>query len=312
MAEVETKYRSYWVSFLIMWIPYIVIYIAGYYLFEYYSKSIQNDLIRLLVVDLIATVIVFIFSYIFDNSSIYDPYWMVPTIGLVLYLNEVSPNRNSLNSILIMSPIIAYSIKHTVFYFRFWPGLKYEDFRYVEFSKKIKSKIIYWLFSFFGLHIMPTLMIYFAIIPTYYALRIPENLYSTTQNQLYIYGGVVMSWLGLIFETIADEQILPWRIKKSKEIILTGLWKYSRHPNYFGDMFVWIGMFLPCLVYGEEYYWTSFGAILILAIMNFYTLPAMERHLKSSRPEYAEYQKHVSRMIPWFTTYTPSKDKKTK
>lgn len=69
-------------------------------------------------------------------------------------------------------------------------------------------------------------------------------------------------------------------MKRSKEIIFTGLWKYSRHPNYFGDMLVWIGMFLPCLALGSDYYWTATGAIIILSVMNIYTLPAMERHLK--------------------------------
>lgn len=140
MAEVATKFRSYWVSMLIMWIPYILCYILGYYLFDYFSKSIEHDLIRLLVVDLIATLLVFVFSYIFDNSSIYDPYWMVPTIGLVLYLNEVSPYRNSLNNWFIMSPIIAYCIKHTVFYFRY-PFSFLQNQRRVINEKKFILKI---------------------------------------------------------------------------------------------------------------------------------------------------------------------------
>ena len=73
-----------------------------------------------------------------------------------------------------MSPILAYCVKHIVYFFRFWPGLMYEDFRYVEFSQKITNKFVYWFFSFFGLHIVPTLMVYFGITPTYFALRIPE------------------------------------------------------------------------------------------------------------------------------------------
>jgi len=55
-------------------------------------------------------------------------------------------------------------------------------------------------------------------------------------------------------------------------------------------MLFWIGLFIPCLEFGEDYYFSFFGAAFILLIMNAYTLPAMERHLKKSRPLYSEYQ----------------------
>lgn len=104
--------------------------------------------------------------------------------------------------------------------------MQYEDFRYVEFSRWIKNKFVYWVLSFVGLHIFPTLMIYFgnfilkvlsivnklnciiilkAIIPTYYALSIPSTIYSNILTYLYVFGGIALSWIGLLIETIADE-----------------------------------------------------------------------------------------------------------
>lgn len=74
-------------------------------------------------------------------------------------------------------------------------------------------------------------------------------------------------------------------------------------------MLVWIGMVLPSLVTDVPAHWNALGAVVILLIMNIYTLPAMEKHLKKSRPQYTEYQENVSRMIPWFNSYNPNKKK---
>ncbi len=83
---------------------------------------------------------------------------------------------------------------------------------------------------------------------------------------------------------------MPFRKNLAKkDVIYTGLWMYSRHPNYFGDMLLWIGMFIPCLSAEKELLWTFIGPAIILAVMNLYTLPAMERHLLKNRPDYKRY-----------------------
>lgn len=58
-----------------MYTPYLLSLVATIILFPILEKIILNNLVRIAIVDLICTVIVFVFSYIFKNSSIYDPYW---------------------------------------------------------------------------------------------------------------------------------------------------------------------------------------------------------------------------------------------
>jgi len=65
-------------------------------------------------------------------------------------------------------------------------------------------------------------------------------------------------------------------------------------------MTFWHGLFLIVLSEGCKYYWTYIGAFVNLCTFNFYSVPAMEKHLLKSRPIYAEYKKVVSRVIPWF------------
>lgn len=68
-----------------------------------------------------------------------------------------------------------------------------------------------------------------------------------------------------------------------------GLWRYSRHPNYFGECMYWWGLYIMALSYGTTYLWTAIGAIAIQALFLSFSIPNMEEHLISSRPTYASY-----------------------
>jgi len=76
------------------------------------------------------------------------------------------------------------------------------------------------------------------------------------------------------------------------------LWKYSRHPNYFGQICIWWGIFIPILSLASPPFWTISGALGITALFNFYSIPAMEKHLAAKRPSYRVYMQQVSRCIP--------------
>jgi len=69
-----------------MWLPYIISYIVGYYLIIYLEKPVPDLLMRVIYVDLVATIIVYFFSLYYRNTSIYDPYWMIIPIGILLYM----------------------------------------------------------------------------------------------------------------------------------------------------------------------------------------------------------------------------------
>ncbi|KAL4483920.1 hypothetical protein ABPG72_013926 [Tetrahymena utriculariae] len=296
----ENKY-PYFVSLFIMVFPYTLAFLTLQIFYDFSEPFKFHPLIRLLLVDVAHTILIFIFSFIFNNSSIYDPYWQTIPIVYAYILNKQSFFSKSIRNIIAIFPLFAYCVKQNVYYFRFWPGFQYEDFRYKQYSNIISNPVLYWLFSFVSFHLFPTILVFLGLTPLYYILN--EDLANQTFLQVVItYLGSIISLLGVIIEAIADEQLLPWRGAKTEKCIEVGLWKYSRHPNYFGQITIWWGIFISLFGSTNPQLWTVTGAMSITCLFNFYSVPAMEKYLSQKKPSYKLYQKTVSRLIPWFRT----------
>lgn len=102
-----------------------------------YLKYSANHEYECLVLNAISTVIVFAFSLAYSNTSMYDPYWFYTTFFTAIYL--VSRQAVSCTNIMLIITNVLYSFKQGIFYFLFWPGFSYEDYRYKEFSKLIPN-----------------------------------------------------------------------------------------------------------------------------------------------------------------------------
>ena len=102
-------------------------------------------------------------------------------------------------------------------------------------------------------------------------------------------------------ETVADQQLVAFaKVKRPGEIIKTGLWKYSRHPNYFGELTFWWGLYLFGLAADPSHLWTVAGPIAMTVMFFGISIPWMDRRSCERRPEYAEHMKRVSGLVPWF------------
>lgn len=111
-------------------------------------------------------------------------------------------------------------------------------------------------------------------------------------------------WLtGMVFETMGDAQLKAFRADPAMKgkVLDTGLWRYTRHPNYFGDACVWWGIWLVAATGGI---WVALGSVIGPLFLTF-TLtkwsgkPLLEKGLAKTRPGYAEYVKRTSGFIPW-------------
>jgi steroid 5-alpha reductase family enzyme len=115
---------------------------------------------------------------------------------------------------------------------------------------------------------------------------------------LWAIAGVAVWAVGTIFETVGDHQLDVFRRESSGKVLNTGLWRYTRHPNYFGDACVWWGLYL--LACTSPWGW----AMVLSPVLMTYLLargtgkPLMEKHM-GSRPGYAEYVARTSGFIPW-------------
>jgi steroid 5-alpha reductase family enzyme len=81
---------------------------------------------------------------------------------------------------------------------------------------------------------------------------------------------------------------LPYRKREKKGLINEGLWRYSRHPNYFAEISIWLSCFLMLGTHISEYAWTGIGFVMMFSLFNFFSVSAMEVHMTKRHPEYKE------------------------
>jgi steroid 5-alpha reductase family enzyme len=114
--------------------------------------------------------------------------------------------------------------------------------------------------------------------------------------------GMFICMVGLGFETIADLQLARFKAKSSRkgQILQSGLWAYSRHPNYFGECLVWWGFFFICLSTPSGV-WTAISPVVVTIVLLKMTGVALtEKTMLSTRPRYREYIMRTRSFVPWF------------
>lgn len=258
--------------------------------------SSHHALLIAAIADLAATSGVFVFSVVFDNTSVYDPYWSVAPLALAPYLalRPEAAGGPLARKALICALVALWGARLTYNWARSFSGLGHEDWRYVDIRRKTGR--LYWPASFFALQLMPTVMVFLGCLPLWPAF--------TSEAPLGL-GDAVAATVTLgavLIEAIADEQLRAFRKKKREkgEIMRAGLWAYSRHPNYFGEVSFWWGIFLFALAASPSDYWSGIGALAITLLFVFASIPLLDKRSLAGRPEYAEHMKRVSALLPWF------------
>jgi steroid 5-alpha reductase family enzyme len=111
--------------------------------------------------------------------------------------------------------------------------------------------------------------------------------------------GILVWLVGFLFETVGDWQLARHRADPTRQgqVLDTGLWRYTRHPNYFGDAAVWWGLWLLAAAAGG--WWTAFGPmIMTFFLMKVSGVTLLEKQLVEKRPGYREYVARTSAFIP--------------
>lgn len=112
--------------------------------------------------------------------------------------------------------------------------------------------------------------------------------------------GAALALIGLTAEATADRQLRRFRADPASRgrVLDTGLWRYSRHPNYFGDAVVWWGLWIVAA--GAGAWWTVFSpAAMTFLLLKVSGVPLLEKGLEKSRPGYGEYARRTSAFVPW-------------
>jgi steroid 5-alpha reductase family enzyme len=274
----------------IIFLTYLLALLVGLIVFDRLPYSLW---LSLLLADITATLIVWLSSLVFDNASVYDPYWSVqPVIILDLLLFQAGLTDPAAVSICLV--VNLWGVRLTANWITTFRNLEHQDWRY----DLIKSKTnqFYPLASLLGIQLMPTLVVYACIIPAVIYLEQAQ----TGRFNILSVAGLVVSSSGLILETLADRQMHIFRRENPdrSQVNRNGLWHDSRHPNYLGEILMWWGVYLVMLSAMPKIWYLGFGALLNTAMFLYISIPMAEKNLASYKENYTAYQKQTRMLLP--------------
>ena len=156
---------------------------------------------------------------------------------------------------------------------------------------KEKTGVFYPLINFLGIHLVPTLVVYGCILPAVFAFH-----YDAVLNA----GSIVFFLLSIgatVMQGIADIQMHRFRKQKTGGFIRDGLWKYSRHPNYLGEIMMWWGVALFAFVCLPTKWYYLIGAAINTLLFLFISIPMADKK-QSKKEGFAEYKAQTRMLFP--------------
>lgn len=229
-------------------------------------------------------------SLIRNNVTHVDSMWSL-FLGMSAYTYVLlSHNINSRN-ILVLVLVTIWAIRLCGYLtWRNWNP--HEDHRYAAIRKNNEPH--FWLSSLYIVFGLQAVLAWIISMPLYGAIT--SNL---LLNSLDILGAAVVVF-GFLWETIGDWQLSIFKAKPSNKgkVLNTGLWRYSRHPNYFGEFCIWWGFYLIAVAGGA--WWTILGPLLMsFLLIKISGVALLEKNIAERRPQYIEYIKSTNAFFPW-------------
>jgi steroid 5-alpha reductase family enzyme len=172
---------------------------------------------------------------------------------------------------------------------------KGEDYRYVAMRQKAGRR--FWLVSLYKVFLLQGLLMWFVSLPVQVG-QLPDI--PSAIGPLAIAGAVVWG-VGLFFEGVGDLQLARFKANPANKgkVMDRGLWRYTRHPNYFGDFMVWWGLYMVTTE-GQGAWWSFVGPLLMtFLLLKGSGVAVLEKTITSRRPGYEEYIRRTSPFFPW-------------
>jgi len=234
-------------------------------------------------------------SLILRNSSIVDIFWGLGFVIAAWIYFALSTEGYLVRKLMICGIVTIWGLRLTLHILvRNWG--KAEDYRYKQWREKAGKN--WWWRSFFKVFLLQGILMWLISIPLLAAQYSPTPKFLNMLDYL-----AVLVWLiGFYFEAIGDWQLRRFKAEpKNKGKLLTaGVWKYTRHPNYFGDAAQWWGFYLAAAATGTRL-WTIFSPILMtFLLLRVSGVKMLEVALEKSKPGYEEYIKKTNAFFPWF------------
>ncbi len=246
-----------------------------------------------LIADLLATLVIFGASRLHHNSSFYDAYWsVIPPLLMLVWWIEADTPADDARSWLAMAVIVLWAVRLTVNWIQTFPGLHHEDWRYPMVRERAgKAELVA---DLMGIHVFPTLQVFLGMLPVYVVLT------RSGRDLGWLDAAAVVVGVGaVVLELVADIQMHRFiRTRQPGQVMDQGLWAWSRHPNYFGEVSFWLSLALFGIAADHDAWWVFVGVACMYAMFQLASIPMMEQRSLERRPAYAAVIERVPRFVP--------------
>jgi steroid 5-alpha reductase family enzyme len=273
------------VSFLVIALIYVAASVLGIVLCGALPYALW---LNILIADIAATVFTFVFSLIFKNASVYDPYWSVQPI-VILGAVCAAHGNVGLPQLLILIAVFFWGIRLTANWAYTFGGMAHQDWRYT--MLKEKTGAFYPVINFVGIHMVPTLVVYGCVLPAAYIMQ--EN----PCGNVFAYLCFAFSLGAVLLQGAADVEMHKYRKDRKTPFIRAGLWKYSRHPNYLAEIVMWwsVGLYAVSTLGFRWYFLVGAAANTLLFLL--VSIPMADGR-QSRKEGFAEYKKQTRMLLP--------------
>ena len=230
-------------------------------------------------------------SLIKRDASIVDPLWSMVSVAIAwsvwLSHDGGGSGRDTLMLVMVSVWGLRLSAHLTA---RKWG--EPEDFRYQSMRRRYPP---FWLWS------LPVVFVLQGVLAVVVSLPVQAVLGDPDPSPLGLldWAGAAVWAVGFAFEAVSDEQLRRFKADEAShgQVMDRGLWRYSRHPNYFGDCVVWWGIYIVAA--GAGAWWTAVGPVaMTVLLLRVSGVTLLERTIGKRRPGYGEYAARTSAFVP--------------
>ena len=241
-------------------------------------------------------VVLWLYSLVIRDVSIVDSFWsimiMIAGIGYLYMVADSDAYSIQERHIVVGAMLIVWATRLSAYITMRNRGHE-EDARYQEIRRNNEPH-----FEFKSLYIVFLLQAFLALIVS---LPIMSIATASTPLNIIDYIAICLWLFGMVFEVVGDMQLKKFRSNPDNKgrVLDTGLWRYTRHPNYFGEFCIWWAFFLFALAGGE--YWSIISPILMsILLLKVSGVSLLEKDISERRPAYQRYRETTNAFFPWF------------
>ena len=233
-------------------------------------------------------------SIALKNASIVDIFWGLGFV-VVAWICFFSTTGFEPRKILLTTLVTIWGLRLSIYLFWRNHG-QGEDYRYQSLRARIGKNFP--IISLFVVFIFQGLLIWLISLP----IQATQASSEPTQFTIFDVVGIMLWFIGIFFESVGDSQLASFKSDPNNtgKVMDRGLWKYTRHPNYFGDALLWWGIFCIALSVPNGWWMVVSPIVMTTLLMKISGVALLEKTLKKTKPQYEEYVRKTNAFLPWF------------